>query len=179
MIRRMSAEEARIGDSNIATNTGTALARRQLLADYLCFKLSELVPDDETIRPRGDVTPNAPAVGPPVTPPRAAVAPSPAPVAPSSTPVAAVPRYGSPAEAQAAAIERAVKALRMARRPSQVLTQLLNGASEKQIAASLSISKHTVHTYVKQLHARMNVASRGELLSRFVGTPADNVPPGS
>ena len=122
------------------------------------------------------VAPIVPDVHQPVAPPPAAIARAPAPVAPLPAPVAAVDSYASRAEAQAAAIDRAVKALKMARRPSQVLTQLLNGASEKQIALSLSISKHTVHTYVKQLHSRLNVTSRGELLSLFVGNP-DGITP--
>jgi DNA-binding NarL/FixJ family response regulator len=53
-------------------------------------------------------------------------------------------------------------------RSREVLTCLLNGDSEKQIALRLRISPHTVHTYVKKLHQALGVNSRGELLSRFV-----------
>jgi DNA-binding CsgD family transcriptional regulator len=47
----------------------------------------------------------------------------------------------------------------------QVLLCLLRGDSEKQAALRLGISPHTVHDYVKSLHQRFGVRSRGELLS--------------
>lgn len=47
----------------------------------------------------------------------------------------------------------------------EVLTMLLAGDSEKQIARQLAISPHTVHSHVKRLHRRFNVSSRGELLA--------------
>lgn len=52
-------------------------------------------------------------------------------------------------------------------RLSQTLEELLNGASEKQIALKLELSRHTVHNYVKALHQRFQVSSRGELLSKI------------
>jgi DNA-binding CsgD family transcriptional regulator len=51
-------------------------------------------------------------------------------------------------------------------RVRQVLVCLMEGDSEKQAALRLGISPHTVHDYVKQLHHRFGVSSRGELLSR-------------
>ncbi len=51
-------------------------------------------------------------------------------------------------------------------RLNQTLTELLNGASEKQIAAKLKLSPHTIHNYVKALHQRFGVSSRGELLAK-------------
>jgi DNA-binding NarL/FixJ family response regulator len=51
-------------------------------------------------------------------------------------------------------------------RLGQVLRCLARGLSEKQIAAELDLSAHTVHDYVKALHRRLGVASRGELLAR-------------
>ncbi len=48
----------------------------------------------------------------------------------------------------------------------QVLALLAAGLSEKQAAAELGLSGHTVHDYVKALHKRLGVASRGELLAR-------------
>jgi DNA-binding CsgD family transcriptional regulator len=51
-------------------------------------------------------------------------------------------------------------------RQRDVLICLLGGDSEKQVALRLGISRHTVHDYVKSLHARFGVASRGELLAR-------------
>jgi DNA-binding CsgD family transcriptional regulator len=60
-------------------------------------------------------------------------------------------------------------------RLQQVLDLLTHGLSEKQVARELSISQHTVHDYVKALHKRMGVSSRGELLATALsvgGTPA-------
>lgn len=51
-------------------------------------------------------------------------------------------------------------------RLSQTLTQLLAGHSEKEIAAKLDLSRHTIHNYVKALHQRFEVSSRGELLAK-------------
>lgn len=51
-------------------------------------------------------------------------------------------------------------------RLAQTLAALQRGASEKQISASLGISQHTVHNYVKALHQRLGVSSRGELLAK-------------
>jgi DNA-binding CsgD family transcriptional regulator len=48
----------------------------------------------------------------------------------------------------------------------EVLIRLMQGDSEKQIAQRLAISPHTVHDYIKQMHARFGVRSRGELLAR-------------
>lgn len=50
----------------------------------------------------------------------------------------------------------------------QTLVGLLQGDSEKQVAFKLRLSPHTVHVYVKSLYRRFNVASRGELLARWV-----------
>jgi DNA-binding CsgD family transcriptional regulator len=47
----------------------------------------------------------------------------------------------------------------------EVLSLLAIGRSEKQIAAELDLSAHTVHDYVKALHRRLGVQSRGELLA--------------
>ncbi len=67
-----------------------------------------------------------------------------------------------------------VDALRKAKDPhndlpprlSQTLSLLLEGCSEKEIAGRLRLSKHTVHNYVKALHQRFEVSSRGELLAK-------------
>jgi DNA-binding CsgD family transcriptional regulator len=53
-------------------------------------------------------------------------------------------------------------------RERQTLELLLNGDAEKQIANRLSLSKHTVHVYVKSLYKRFDVCSRGELLAKWV-----------
>jgi DNA-binding CsgD family transcriptional regulator len=51
-------------------------------------------------------------------------------------------------------------------RMRQVLSLLAGGASEKEVAAALSLSTHTVHDYAKALHRAFGVRSRSELLAR-------------
>jgi DNA-binding CsgD family transcriptional regulator len=58
----------------------------------------------------------------------------------------------------------------LSRRERQTLELLLVGNAEKQIAAQLSISRHTVHVYVKSLYKRFGVNSRPELLAKWVRT---------
>ena len=54
--------------------------------------------------------------------------------------------------------------LRLPRHLRQTLSCLLEGASEKEAAARLGLSWHTVHGYIKVLHRRFGVSSRAELL---------------
>ncbi len=61
-------------------------------------------------------------------------------------------------------------------RLQQTLDALAHGHSEKQIAAKLKLSQHTIHNYVKALHQRFNVSSRGELLARANKQNADFTP---
>lgn len=61
-------------------------------------------------------------------------------------------------------------------RLQQTLDALANGHSEKQIAAKLKLSQHTIHNYVKALHQRFNVSSRGELLARANKQKSDFTP---
>lgn len=56
----------------------------------------------------------------------------------------------------------------LSQREREILLMLLAGESEKEIAARLHRSVHTVHTFVGQLHRRFNVSSRGELMALFV-----------
>ena len=57
---------------------------------------------------------------------------------------------------------------RLPPRLRQTMHSLLAGDSEKQAAAKLGVSPHTVHVYVKSLYKRYKVSSRGELLSKWV-----------
>jgi DNA-binding CsgD family transcriptional regulator len=50
----------------------------------------------------------------------------------------------------------------------RVLELLLRGRSEKEVAAKLNLSPHTVHNHVKEIHRRLGVNSRGELMALFV-----------
>jgi len=54
----------------------------------------------------------------------------------------------------------------LSEREQEVLKHLVDGLSEKQVAAELSLSPDTVHTYVKRLYEKLQVRSRSELLSR-------------
>jgi DNA-binding NarL/FixJ family response regulator len=47
----------------------------------------------------------------------------------------------------------------------QTLECLLEGDGEKQAAARLGLSRHTVHEYVTALYRRLGVSSRAELLA--------------
>ncbi|WP_400192156.1 LuxR C-terminal-related transcriptional regulator [Hymenobacter sp. B81] len=53
-------------------------------------------------------------------------------------------------------------------REQEVLQGLVEGLTEKQVAARLTLSPDTVHTYVKRLYDKLKVNSRAELLSRAV-----------
>lgn len=53
----------------------------------------------------------------------------------------------------------------------QIMQCLAAGCSEKEIALSLKLSVHTVHEYVKQIHRRFDVHSRGELLAWWYSAP--------
>lgn len=64
----------------------------------------------------------------------------------------------------------------------RTLTLLLQGASEKQIAARNELSRHTVHDHVKAIYRRWGVNSRAELLATILSskgphTQSDRRPP--
>ncbi len=54
-------------------------------------------------------------------------------------------------------------------RQKQTLDHLLAGNSEKQAAASMGLSPHTVHIHIKSLYRTFNVNTRQELLAKFIG----------
>ncbi|HEY4222284.1 MAG TPA: LuxR C-terminal-related transcriptional regulator [Myxococcota bacterium] len=56
----------------------------------------------------------------------------------------------------------------------KTLAALCEGLSEKQIAARLGLSPHTVHGYVKTLYRRFAVQSRGELAARVLLRPSSS-----
>jgi DNA-binding CsgD family transcriptional regulator len=53
-------------------------------------------------------------------------------------------------------------------RERETLDLLLTGLSEKRIAATLGISPHTVHNYVKVIFRKAGVGSRAELMARML-----------
>ncbi len=50
----------------------------------------------------------------------------------------------------------------------QTLQLLLAGHAEKQIAARMTLSRHTVHQYIRNLYRRVNVCSKAELLAKLL-----------
>jgi DNA-binding CsgD family transcriptional regulator len=58
--------------------------------------------------------------------------------------------------------------LQLPRRQKETLACLLEGDSEKQVAARLGISNTTAHEYVTSLYRRFKVRSRAELLAYFL-----------
>jgi DNA-binding CsgD family transcriptional regulator len=50
----------------------------------------------------------------------------------------------------------------------RVLDLLLIGLSEKEIAAQLHLSQHTVHNHVRAIYRIVDVHTRAELLARFI-----------
>lgn len=58
----------------------------------------------------------------------------------------------------------------LAPRVAQTLERVLKGDSEKQIAAKLGLSPHTVHDYMKTLYREFGVSTRAELLALWVRT---------
>ena len=56
----------------------------------------------------------------------------------------------------------------LSERELQTLLRLLQGDSEKEAAQCLGVSRHTVHVYIKSLHRRFDVHSRGELLAEVL-----------
>ena len=58
--------------------------------------------------------------------------------------------------------------LQLPRRQKETLACLLEGDSEKQVAARLGVSHATAHEYVTSLYRRFKVRSRAELLAYFL-----------
>lgn len=54
----------------------------------------------------------------------------------------------------------------------RVLTLLLGGLAEKEIATRLGLSRHTVHNHVKRIYLAYRVGTRPELLARFIPSAA-------
>ena len=56
----------------------------------------------------------------------------------------------------------------LSKRLRECLTLLLEGRSEKEVAAAMEIGPRTVHDYVTALYEHFHVCSRAELLAYFV-----------
>lgn len=59
-------------------------------------------------------------------------------------------------------------AMQLSPRRRQVLNRLLEGDSEKQVAARLGLTQRTVNQYVKAIYRHFRVNSRGELMARWI-----------
>jgi DNA-binding CsgD family transcriptional regulator len=71
----------------------------------------------------------------------------------------------------ASTAEGAVATGRLSPKQRIALRLLLSGDSEKQIAAKLRRSPHTVHMHVKAVYRALGVTSRAELFSKFLHRP--------
>jgi DNA-binding NarL/FixJ family response regulator len=56
----------------------------------------------------------------------------------------------------------------LAPREREALTHLLNGLSEKQVAAVMDITKASAHQYVVSIYRKLGVRSRGELTALWI-----------
>jgi DNA-binding CsgD family transcriptional regulator len=69
-------------------------------------------------------------------------------------------------------LQRVTRATALSPRLRQTLDYLLGGDTERQVAARMSISIHTVHDYVKALYVHFGVSSRMELMARWIQSGA-------
>jgi len=53
-------------------------------------------------------------------------------------------------------------------REREVLQKLISGASYKTIAGQLGISIHTVNNHIRHIYEKLQVSSRGEVVSKFM-----------
>jgi DNA-binding CsgD family transcriptional regulator len=56
---------------------------------------------------------------------------------------------------------------RLAPRLRPVLRYLMHGDAEKEVAAKLRLSRHTVHRYAQAIYREVDVHSRGELMAKY------------
>lgn len=72
--------------------------------------------------------------------------------------------------------DRGVQVPKLSRRQRLTLNLLTLGHSQKQIAAEMGISMHTVRDYIKDVYRCFNVHSQAELMSRFFQGNGKDVP---
>jgi len=63
-----------------------------------------------------------------------------------------------------------VRSLRLSGRQSRIVELILQGMRDKQIAAELKLSVHTIRTYMKRIFEKVGVDDRFELLLRMMAT---------
>ena len=64
-------------------------------------------------------------------------------------------------------LEKLVQEFGLTNREKEILSQLLEGASSSDMAATLSLSKHTINTHRKNLLMKLGVGSAQELLLKY------------
>ncbi len=66
------------------------------------------------------------------------------------------------------------KMFALSEREEEILTDLVGGASYKEIVSKYTLSEHTVNTYIRRIYKKMQVRSRGEAVAKAI---AGNNPP--
>ncbi len=86
-----------------------------------------------------------------------------------------VQQADAPGQALHAQLERAFSNFgrsKLTERESEVARLILHGHSSKSIARALAITPDTVRVHRKNIHAKLNIASQGELFSLFINAIA-------
>ena len=59
------------------------------------------------------------------------------------------------------------RTLKISGRESEIIQYIMAGETEGEIASSLGISAHTVHTHLERLYNKLKVNSRAQLITRI------------
>ena len=60
-----------------------------------------------------------------------------------------------------------IRSLRLSAREAEVVELLLSGQTEKAMATTLKISRHTVHTHLERLYRKLGVTDRCQVVVRI------------
>jgi DNA-binding NarL/FixJ family response regulator len=74
----------------------------------------------------------------------------------------------TPATPATSAVPATTAAPALTERETEVLLEIARGARDKEIAARLDLSLHTVHSHVKHVLAKLGARSRTEAAARFL-----------
>jgi DNA-binding NarL/FixJ family response regulator len=67
--------------------------------------------------------------------------------------------------------------VRLSPRETELLTLLVKGYSNKEIAGKLSLTLETIHSYLKSVYRKMHVRSRAEAAAKYMFSQDDKKPP--
>jgi len=70
----------------------------------------------------------------------------------------------------------AVRRLGLSRQQARIVELLMQGKADKEIAAKLKLSKHTVRTYLKRISQRLGVSGRVETMLAIVAITISGCP---